>query len=155
MCCAFGTSLRPCLSPVRTDGEWTRRGGQHSDSGHRGGSWVPEIPARLPMLSTSQRDGAHAGLPVLILVCLSVPVTLSHYLTNTHTHTHIVSLSQNCGHFLNSFDFRTISLEGRTQGWPKPFPSVKKKRGGGQKYLERELGVLCLREVQRCMLMAF
>lgn len=107
------------------DRQWVDKGrGQHSDSGHTGGSWVPKIPARLPMLSASPRDGAHVGLPVLILVCLSVPVTLSHYLANTHTHTHIVSLSQNYGLFLNSFDFRTISLEGSTWGWPEPFPSV-------------------------------
>ena len=96
-----------------------------------------------------------ASLSSSLSVCLSLSLCLIISLTLTHTHTHIVSLSQNCGHFLNSFDFRTISLEGRTQGWPKPFPSVKKKGGGGQKYLERELGVLCLREVQRCMLMAF
>ena len=110
---------------------------------------------RHPRETAPMRASLSSSLSVCLSLslCLIISLTLTH--THTHTHTHIVSLSQNCGHFLNSFDFRTISLEGRTQGWPKPFPFVKKKGGWAEIFRERELGVLCLREVQRCMLMAF
>lgn len=75
-----------------------------------------EVCLGFPRFQPSSQCCQHSreGLPVLILVYLSVPVTLSHYLANTHTHTHTLSLFLNYNLLLNSFDFRTISLEGST-----------------------------------------
>lgn len=93
MWCAFGTSLRPCLSPMRTDSEWTRGGDSTVTAATQVGLGFPRFQ-HASQCCQHPRETAPvwASLSSSSSVCLSLSLCLIISLTLTHTHTLSLSL---------------------------------------------------------------